>query len=287
MQTSSAFAQHEWQLSEPLSLVYGLRYDEHNKGDNAVTFNAGSVYQFNPLANLRLRYSQGFRSPDSQEFFMNRVMPSGKQMLGVEVVDANFPGKQAFELDEERSQNYEIGLQGHGSDWTYDLAVFQNKITDSILFDDSNLSSAGYRTFRNASKVDITGIELSLSKQLNKDLGVDFYASALDTKDHDTDERLEYTPNQQYNLTVNYQVTSALNTQLIANHVGDQIYLEGGQYKTADAYTPINLKLNYSPEALKNTDLYAGIDNINDAKIDQVLGSSVGTYVYGGVRVHF
>jgi outer membrane receptor for ferrienterochelin and colicin len=65
------------------------------------------------------------------------------------------------------------------------------------------------------------------------------------------------------------------------------LYLEGGQYKTAGAYTPINLKLNYSPEALKNTDLYAGIDNINDAKIDQVLGSSVGTYVYGGVRVHF
>lgn len=287
LQTSSAFAQHEWQLSEPLSLVYGLRYDEHNKGDNAVTFNAGSVYQFNPLANLRLRYSQGFRSPDSQEFFMNRVMPSGKQMLGVEVIDSNFPGKQAFELDEERSQNYEIGLQGHGSDWTYDLAVFQNKITDSILFDDSNLSSAGYRTFRNASKVDITGIELSLSKQLNKDLSVDFYASVLDTKDHDTDERLEYTPNQQYNLTVHYQVTSALNTQLIANYIGDQIYLESKQYKTAGAYTPINLKLNYSPEALKNTDLYAGIDNINDAKIDQVLGSSVGTYVYGGVRVHF
>ena len=287
LRTSSAFAQHEWQLNEPLSVVYGLRYDDHNKGDDAITFNAGGVYQINPLANLRMRYSQGFRSPDSQELFMNRVMPSGKQMLGVEVVDSRFPGKQVFELDEERSQNYEIGLQGQGSDWGYDIAAFKNRINDSILFDDSRLGSEGYRTFRNASKVDITGLELTLTKQVSNDLSVGFYASVLNTKDHDTDERLEYTPNHQYNLAVNYQVTPALNSQLIARHVGDQIYLENNQYQTADAYTPVNLKLNYSPEAIKNTDFHLGIDNIFDAEVDKVLGSSVGTYVYAGVRVHF
>lgn len=286
LQTSSAFAQHEWQVTNPLSLVYGVRYDGHNKGDDAVTFNAGGVYEISPLANLRVRYSQGFRSADSQELFMNRVMPSGKQLMGVEVVDASV-GKEAFELESERSQNYEIGLQGQGADWAYDIAAFQNRITDSILFDDSNLATSGYRTFRNASKVDITGFELTLSKQVNADLNVDFYASVLNTKDYDTDERLEYTPDRQYSVTLAYQVTPALSTQLIAKHVGDQIYLQNNQYQTADAYTPVDLKLNVTPQSLQGTDIYAGINNVFDAEVDSVLGSSVGTYVYAGVRVHF
>lgn len=286
LKTASAFAQHEWQVTEPLSLVYGLRYDDHNKGDDAVTVNAGGVYQISPLANLRMRYAQGFRTADSQELFMNRVMPNGKQLLGVEVVDNRFPAKQAFELDEERSENYEIGLQGQGSDWEYDIALFQNRITDSILFDNSKLGSQGYRTFRNSSKVDISGLELSLTKQINEDLKVDFNASLQNTKDHDTDERLEYTPNQQYHIAVDYKLLPNLSTSLIAKYVGDQIYFDK-EYKTADAYKFVNLRANYSPDSIKNMDIFAGVDNAFDSEVDSVLGSTVGRYVYAGARLFF
>lgn len=288
IQTASAFAQHEWQVTQPLSLVYGLRYDERKSSDDAVTFNAGGVYQFNQAANLRLRYAQGFRSPDSQELYMNRYMPNGKRLLGADVVDASV-GKKAFELKSERSDNYEIGLQGRGDSWSYDVAVYQNQITDSILKDASQ--SAGYVTFRNASKVDISGLEFTGSKQLMESIRLELYANLLDSKDQDTDKRLEYTPNQLYSLTVDYQMTSTISTKLIAQYVGDQLYSETvsgqTQYNTADAYTPVNLKLSYSPEALKNTEFYGGVDNILDTKVDKVLGSSVGTYVYAGARVYF
>ena len=288
LQTSSAFAQHEWQVSKPLSLVYGIRYDERKKSDDATTFNVGGVYQLHSLINLRLSYAQGFRSPDSQELFIDRYMPNGKRLVGADVVDSSI-NKQAFELKPECSDNYEIGLQGRTKNWSYDVAAYQTKITDSILRDSTQSSS--YFTFRNASKVDVSGVELSVSKQLFENLQIDFYANVLSSKDHATGERLEYTPNEQYNLTMGYQVTPSFNMQLITQYIGDQHYSEMAagqvQYKTADAYTPVNLKLNYLPEVLKNTDLYAGIDNIFDTEVDKVLGSSVGTYFYGGVRVYF
>lgn len=286
IQTSSVFAQHEWQLTEPLSVVYGARFDDNSNDDEAVTFNAGGVYQFSSAANLRLRYAQGFRSPDSQEVFMNRLMPNGKLLYGSEVIAGI--KTQAFELKPEHSNHYEIGLQGQGKGWSYDVAAYQNEITDSLVFDNANIQKpGGYRTFKNASKVDISGVELSVSKKLIKDLRMAFYANVLNSKDQDSGKRLELTPNEHYNLTLDYQVTPALNTLLVAQYVGDQIYSEGNQYKTADAYTPVNLKLNYSPEAMKNTDFFAGIDNILDTEVDKELGSSVGTYYYGGVRVYF
>lgn len=292
IQTTSAFAQHEWQVTDPLSLVYGARYDERKSSDDAVTFNAGGVYQFNNAANLRLRYAQGFRAPDSQELYMNRFMPNAQRLLGTEVIDANYGKTTTTELKSERSDNYEIGLQGAGKTWAYDVALYQNQITDSIQPLDVNSNGKVYRTFKNASKVDITGIELTGSKQLAESVRLELYANVMDTKDQDTKKRLQYTPEQFYSVTVDYEVTSSLSTMLIAQYVGDQYYVQQSpgtpaQDKTADAYTPVNLKLTYSPEALKQTEFFGGIDNILDTKVDKVLGSSVGTYFYAGARVHF
>ncbi|MCB5162928.1 TonB-dependent receptor plug domain-containing protein [Marinomonas algarum] len=284
IQTTSLFAQHEWQATDPLSFVYGLRSDDRKSGDDAVTFNAGGIYQFNKAANLRLRYAQGFRAPDSQELYMNRFMPNSKRLLGTEVIDSAYGKNTASDLESEHSDNYEIGLLGSGKDWSYNVAIYQNQITDSIQPDDSN---GNYRTFKNASKVSITGFEFSGSKQLMESLYLDLYANIMNTKDDDTNERLEYTPEQLYSITLDYQVTPSLSTMLIAQYVGDQDYTEKNKRKTADAYTPVNVKLSYSPEAIHNTDFFAGIDNILDTKVDKALGSNVGTYVYGGLRVYF
>ncbi len=283
IQTSSLFAQHEWQATDPLSFVYGVRFDDRKSSDDAITFNAGGVYQFNNAANLRLRYAQGFRAPDSQELYMNRFMPNSKRLLGAEVIDTAYGKNTAFDLKSEHSDNYEIGLLGSGKDWSYDVAIYQNQITDSIQPDDSN---GNYRTFNNASKVDITGLEFSGSKQLIDPVRLELYANVMNTKNQDTDKRLEYTPEQLYSVTVDYKVTPSFSTMLIAQYVGDQDYTEKNQRKTADAYTPVNLKLSYSPESLKNIDFFGGIDNMLDTKVDKALGSDVGTYFYGGVRVY-
>lgn len=284
IQTTSAFAQHEWQVTDPISLVYGLRYDERTNSDNALTFNAGGVYQVSPVANFRLRYAQGFRSPDSQELHMIRVMPNGSKLMGAQVVA---DGKQAFDLKSETSQHYEVGVQGSGEDWSYDVAAFHNQIENSI----QKETQSDYVTFANASNVEITGVELSASKKIIEDLRFDFNATALSTKNHDTHQRLEYTPDHKVSLAAHYVVNPQLSTQLIAQHIGDQIYAQTvngqTQYQTADAYTPVNLVVNYFPARLKNTEFYGGVDNILDTDIDTVLGSSVGTYFYAGARVTF
>jgi outer membrane receptor for ferrienterochelin and colicins len=37
----------------------------------------------------------------------------------------------------------------------------------------------------------------------------------------------------------------------------------------------------------KQIDLYGGINNVFDQKVDKVIGSNVGTYYFAGVRVGF
>lgn len=77
LDNKSAFAQYEWQVSEPWAIIGGMRYDDTSSGGDATTANLGTVYQFNPMANLRVRYAQGFRAPDSQEVSINRFNPQG------------------------------------------------------------------------------------------------------------------------------------------------------------------------------------------------------------------
>lgn len=282
----SLYAQHEWQISEPLALIYGLRFDDSQANDSATTFNLGTVYQFNPLANLRLRYAQGFRSPDSQELYINRFNPQGRRFVGADVVDSNI-GKNAFKLKAEHSENYEIGLSGDHQAWQYDVALYHTHIKDNILRD----NTAQYISFRNASEVTIKGVDMRLNWAFNSDLKADFVLNLLDSYDKDTAKRLHYTPNVRSQLGLSYRIFDDLNTRIALNYIGDQAYSETKQGqttdKTAQAYWPLNLSVNYQPKSLQHTEFFGGIDNALNTKVDPVLGSTVGTYLYAGIRIHF
>lgn len=288
LNTASLFAQHEWEFNKSLLFIYGVRYDDHSNSDDALTFNAGGVYEVYPDVSVRVRYAEGFRSPDNQELFMDRFMPNGKRLVGANVVDPLI-GKQAFELMPEQSDNYEIGIQGHSDTWHYDIVAYKNRITDSLVR--YSPSSASYFTFRNANKVDITGIEMTLSKRFNSDVDVELYASVLDSENADTNMRLEFTPDQQYNLTAKYAISPACDVILVVQHVGDQHYIESiaGQNQpfTADAYTIANLRINYTPKGIDDIDVYAGVNNLFDDTVDSVLGSDIGIFLFAGFRLHF
>lgn len=286
LDNSAVFAQHEWQLSAPWAVVYGLRYDQTKSAGDATTANIGTSYQFQPMLNLRARYAQGFRSPDSQEMYINRYNPQGKRFVGADVVDASI-NKTAFELDAERSQNLELGLSGRNQAWHYDLAIYQNEITDNILRD----NTANYISFRNASEVTIKGLEARLGTKLSAATQVNFALNLMDSKDKDTQKRLEYTPDLTASVGLNHQLSSALTMRVDVQYIGDQLYSETVQnittYKTAKAYTPVNINVNYSPSQWGQTEIYGGIDNLLDTQVDKVLGSDPGPVVRAGVRMFF
>jgi len=52
-----------------------------------------------------------------------------------------------------------------------------------------------------------------------------------------------------------------------------------------DSYTTLDWNINY--EYSKWLSIYGGINNLNDEKIDDVLGSSSGRYYFAGLKVRF
>ena len=54
-------------------------------------------------------------------------------------------------------------------------------------------------------------------------------------------------------------------------------------YEKTNDYTTLHTAINYVFN--KTTSIYAGIDNITDKKIDDVLGSSSGRYFFTGVKI--
>lgn len=278
----SIYAQDEWQLNDKTTILYGMRYDDTSAAGSATTGHIGSTYQLSQAANLRARYAQGFRAPDSQENYINRFNPQGKAFVGAQIEDASI-GKEAFNLKAEQSENIEIGISGNSDNWHYDLALFYTEIEDNIL--KYTPEGKNYLSFRNASKVELKGLDFSTQYRFSRDLNLHFSLNLLDSHDQDTGRSLEYTPETRAGLSIDYQMTDALNAVLRARYVGEQTYSDTQQgetiYFTADAYQPIDVKFNY---ALDNTDLFFGVDNLFTSEIDPALGNDIGRYFYAGIR---
>jgi len=286
---SSAFAQHEWALTERLGLIYGLRYDDISTGESATSGNLGAQYAFSPAARLRASYAQGFRAPDLPETFINRLTPQGR-LVGASIEDATL-GKTAFDLKPEKSDNVEIGLGGRGQGWNYDLAVFHNTIEDRIEQVAESPAGIAYRTFRNISEARIQGLEAKAGYRVLPELWLNASLSLLDAENRETGQRLEFTPERLYSVSADWRAAPGLKLRLAVQHVGDQFFTDtrsgAATPAEADAYTLVNLKASYTPAGMKDTELYAGVDNLFDAEVDTILGSSVGPYLYLGARTFF
>jgi outer membrane receptor for ferrienterochelin and colicins len=285
----SVFSQYEWTATQRLKLLGGLRYDDLSTSDSAPSGNLGLNYEFSPLARLRASIAQGFRAPDLPETFVDRLTPKGR-IMGSDVVNASL-GKTAFELKPERSRNVEIGLTGLGQNWNYDLALYWNRVKDRIEQGVENPKGIAYRTFRNISSARLRGLDAQFGYRFNAALALQADVGLLEAENQQTGQRLEFTPQHQAGLTLNWRPTSEWQTKLILRHVGNQFYIDtrsGAPIpSTANGYTFVNVKASYFPSALSNTELYAGIDNLLDAAVDPILGSSVGPYAYFGLRHYF
>ncbi|MGD9888636.1 MAG: TonB-dependent receptor plug domain-containing protein [Halothiobacillaceae bacterium] len=286
---TSGFVQDEWRVTDELGLIAGVRYDDISTGESATSGNVGVQYAFNSAARLRASYAQGFRAADLPETFINRVTPQGR-MLGASVADASV-GKVAFDLKPETSDNFEVGLGGRGSNWDYDIAIFQNTISDRIERVAEAPIGIAYRTYRNISEARIQGLEAKGGYRIQPGLGLSASMSLLDAKNQQNGQRLEFTPEQTFNLSLDWRATSELKLKATAQHVGNQFYTDIRSGKpvpsTASAYTLFNLHASYVPSGFNDVEFYGGIDNLFDNKVETILGSNVGIYPYVGVRKFF
>ncbi|MEA3373813.1 MAG: TonB-dependent receptor [Campylobacterota bacterium] len=279
---TSVYLQDEWEVTETFNTILGARYEDISNAEDKPTFRAGGIYAFDELAKLRANFAQGFRTPDIREMYINMNTPNGPQR-GADVM--------GYDLKPESTDAFEIGLGGRNAKFSYDLAVFYNKIENKI----EQVQNGAITTFENVSDANTKGMELSLNYQLLDNLGSTFFWTELRTENEETKKDLEFNPERTLMLSFDYQVTKALNLGVIGKYIGEQRYTEvinrGAPTQSADpdaktdAFSIVDLTASYDITEAFN--LYGGINNIFDEKVDDVLGSNVGVFYFAGIRASF
>ncbi len=282
------YLQDEWTIDDTLNAIFGARYDDISNNDSKATFKFGAVKNFSKEFNLRANIAQGYRAPDLRELYIFKNTASGMQR-GADTIDATL-GKTTYELKPESTLTYEVGFNGQIKNTKYDFALFYNNIEDLI----SQVNKGTYYTFENLDKAKSYGMELALQHQINSKLDVQFNWTELKTKNEQTNEELEFNPDRIVNLNLAYNITEDIDSSIGAKYVGEQYYQETINRgtptetivnSTTNSYTTLNWNINY--DYTKHISLYAGIDNITDKEIDDVLGSSSGRYYFAGMNVSF
>ncbi|EGV30321.1 TonB-dependent receptor plug [Thiorhodococcus drewsii AZ1] len=283
----SVFLQDEWQLLPSLNVVYGTRYDDDSVGGSHLSFQAGGVWALSPLARIRANFSQGYKSPDDRSLYVNQVNPQGVPMLGAEVIAPDQGKTSAHTLDPESSDTFEVGMAGGTTRWDYGVTLFQTKVEDRIERVRERTGLMIYNTFRNISEARIRGVEAEGSIGLTDDLRARLAFTHLDTENRSTGDPLLDTPETLANVTMDYSPGADWLLQAILTYTGEQRYSGTDGIETVAGYTLVHLKASYNPPTLHGVELYGGIDNLLDEKIDTALGSDPGPYAYLGARYRF
>ncbi|NBC47569.1 MAG: TonB-dependent receptor [Gammaproteobacteria bacterium] len=284
---SSAFLQHQWQISPRLNLVYGGRYDDDSVGGSNLSVQAGGIYRIAPLARLRVNYAQGFKAPQDRDLYVDQVNPRGFPMLGAEVIAPEFGKTTAHALDPEKSETIEVGLAGDTADWGYQVTLFHTRVEDRIQRVREEQGLQSYNTFRNVSETRIQGVEAEGSLQLTETLRARASATQFSSENQGSDDPLLETPETLAHLTLDFSPRPDWLLQLITTYTGEQHYASTAGIETAAGYTLVNLKASYQPAGIAGLELYAGIDNLLDEAVDTGIGSNPGPFGYLGVRYRY
>ena len=183
-----------------------------------------------------------------------------------------------------------MGLSGRKGKINYEIVGFYNDIDDRIqqvTVDANNDGRDDYFTFKNVSSAKTLGLETRLGYQITQNLDTNFSWTELDTENKDTGKDLEFNPKRIVSARLNWKANNRLNLGLGVTHTGKQFYQQAGADKHTKAYTLVNVNVSYALDSKKKWELFGGVDNIFDEKVEKRLGSNVGSFVFAGIRGSF
>lgn len=174
------FGQHEWALSEKLSLTSGYRFDIHSEYKSQFSPKFSGLYKPNEIFHLRGSLGGGFKAPDFRQLFLNFTNPvagysvfgsstlaEGLQMLNDngEISELYINVNEVAEIKAEHSFSYNLGFDIFpGDGLQFKVNAFRNNVQDLIETERIALKTNGQSVFSyfNLSKIYTQGAELEL-----------------------------------------------------------------------------------------------------------------------------
>ncbi len=259
------FLQHQFDVTDRLTLIGGVRSLRHNFFGHETTSEASASYRV-PVTETRLRvnFSQGFRAPDLNDLF--------------------FPNFGNPNLEPEDSETYEAGI---GQDWWQgrlggELTVFRTEVNQLI---QAVRVSSTVTEAQNINEAEMEGFELE--GRLNPGFGLRLSASwtYTDAEEEPSKEELVRIPKHVLGFNLDYDFLTRWRLNLNATVVDHREESRGtNKRERTKGYTTLDGSLTF--QATKHFQVYGRIENLFDRHYSEVLGfPSSGTLFFIGGKV--
>jgi outer membrane receptor for ferrienterochelin and colicins len=271
---TGVFAQHEWDLTEDLNIVYGLRADFNSEVDDAILSPRFGV-RYEPVDNVTLRgsYSTGFRPPQVFDEDLHIAVSNGEAQII----------RNASGLKEETSQSFSVGAQWQPTERSFLSGdLFYTAIEDTFFLDedDDPMTPETEFTRINQGESQVYGAEVNTGYQwenLRLEVGYGVVQAEFDDPEPDFNQKDFFRTAEDYGV-----VKLTLDTELAKFFIGGKytgqmkVPLLVGEpeqeLRTSDRFFTVDLGLTKDVELDNDTTLtfQAGVKNVFDEYQDDL-----------------
>ena len=215
MHTADAFGQFDWNPTERLNVIAGLRFDYFSDSNvRHLSPHLGMMYKIGSCS-LRGSYSQGFRSPTLKEMYMVFNMANMMMIYGNP------------DLKSETSHNFSVSAEYTKNRYNFSVTGYYNLVHNRINTVYSEDPKG--QIYTNTDKMDIAGIDANISAKYPCGLGYrlsytyshefmrDGQKKFTDTRPHTATVRIDWgkTLNKvDFNYSLNGRVLSKVKTNI-------------------------------------------------------------------------
>ena len=273
----SVYLQDEYQVLDPLYLVLGVRFDEHSEFGSEWTPRVSMIYSIFNNFRLKGSYGCGFRAPTISELFVTSYRKRGKWIY-----------EPNSDLDPEKSESYEVGIEGEYKKFWGRITAFRNEIEDlieAVYYESTGTGKQrkDYYKYQNISEATMEGLELECGFKLPLGFSISGNLTYLETEDKETGKDLEGQPDYKGYLKLGYShLEFGLRANVRMDYIGERYYAGGIE----NGYTLYNCYL--SKELFQRYTLFAGVNNIFNKKVemDNVVYVEP-AFFYGGLSISY
>jgi iron complex outermembrane receptor protein len=226
--------QDQWQYSQDISLVTGLRFDHYSDFGSTVNPRVALVWQTNERLTSKLLYGTAYRAPSfSEQGIRNNPVYHGNTNLNPETIST-------FEL----AFDYQLSEQSNIT-----ASLFDYRAKDLIILEPDDLTSA--LTNQNAANQKGHGFELEAQIKLNSHFTIKTnYSQQISTSviDGSSQTQVAHAPQNTFYLGLDYRLNQHFSAHINTSYIANRAREANSQRKPIDDYWLTAINLQYSPE---------------------------------------
>ncbi len=226
VKTNSLYGQDEITLFDDLTLVAGLRLDDHSNFGSEFNPKLSLMYQLSDFTTLRASAGRAFKSPTIRQLYYDSPYRHG-----------SFYVQSNRDLQPEIGVGYSAGIEQWFLDdhLTTSLGMFRNEIKDMVVREDTGIlyDSLPLMSYQNVEEAVTQGLEL-LTKFSDQDFSLTLAYTYTASENKVTGKDLTYVPEHSLSLAPAYEWPEY---GLVFSGV---VTYSGKQYKDSDNTTEIN-----------------------------------------------